>query len=527
MLRRRNLRLVAHHHSLPWVLLGLTILALGFRLVLAIGFPNDAPDDGRFYALIARNLLEHGVYSGDGSAPYVPTYVRVPGYPLFLAAVYAVCGIDHNTAVRIIQAVIDTLTCWVVAALALALAPASWSNAARRRTLVAALALAALCPFTAIYVATILTETLAIALGTALAWCSVEALARRASCDGDRPAISSRGGAWPWWLGAGAAGGALTMIRPEGGLLVAGAVVALCVSIMPQRRRVAGVRPCRIMPSLRSAGVFSLGVALFIAPWTYRNYATFGVFQPIAPQSASMPRQFVASGYTRWLGTWVDAPRFVGPFEFDLDVMRFNVDQMPDWAFDSPEERARVAGLFARYNGPTPEGASAPELLPPAGMTPDLDREFASLARERIARHPFRHYVILPATRAASLWLDTHSQYYPFEGDLFPLSALEDDHWQGFWLPLFAFVVGLYTILGVVGGLVLMRMPAARPGVWLLVLITVPRFILLASLENPEPRYTVEFFPLVAALGATASAWFVDCRARRRNDLLGAGSVSS
>ena len=41
----------------------------------------------------------------------------------------------------------------------------------------------------------------------------------------------------------------------------------------------------------------------------------------------------------------------------------------------------------------------------------------------------------------------------------------------------------------------------AVDGFLLAALVIVPRLILLASLENPEPRYTMEFFPVITALG--------------------------
>ena len=59
-----------------------TLVALGFRLGLALRYPNDAPDDGRLYAQIARNVLNHGSYSTATEAPHPPTFIRVPGYPL-------------------------------------------------------------------------------------------------------------------------------------------------------------------------------------------------------------------------------------------------------------------------------------------------------------------------------------------------------------------------------------------------------------------------------------------------------------
>ena len=103
------------------ILVFVTLAGLGFRLYLALRLPNDEPDDGRLYARIAMNVVAHHSYSIDTEEPYTPTYIRVPGYPLFLAGVYSVFGHDNNRAVRVIQAVLDTATCWLIAWLAVQL----------------------------------------------------------------------------------------------------------------------------------------------------------------------------------------------------------------------------------------------------------------------------------------------------------------------------------------------------------------------------------------------------------------------
>src|ERR1044072_931220 len=96
----------------------LVLVALGFRLFVALRLPNDEPDDGRVYSQLARNILEQHVYSHESQAPYAPSIIRLPGYPLFLAGVYAVFGHGNDTAVRVVQAVIDTLTCGLIALVA-------------------------------------------------------------------------------------------------------------------------------------------------------------------------------------------------------------------------------------------------------------------------------------------------------------------------------------------------------------------------------------------------------------------------
>lgn len=531
----------------------LTIAGLGFRLLLALHLPNDEPDDGRLYARIALNVLEHRTYSIETEEPYSPTLIRVPGYPLFLAGVYAVFGLDNNRAVRVIQAILDTGTCWLIAVLALAWAPAGWPREKRRRLLLIALAMAVCCPFPAIYVATILTETCSTLLATLCALSATLAMNAR-----------SRAKSAGWWVLAGFSGGLATMFRPDSGLFVAAAgctlgLVGLYRAFNQWRSRseegsaVWGGEPGRVLARTFAFGLMlMIGFAVALGPWTMRNARVFGLFRPIAPQYANMPGEFVPRGYIEWLRTWVDDVKYTESMEFPLDVGPLHVEQAPDYAFDSPEEREQVAALFERYNGPAPAtepqqapaapnskaqeppaaskeqpananaspGEEAPEEADsgdeeePEGsdtaeetktqveMTPDIDAGFAEIARARIARHPFRHYLIVPMKRASALWFDTHSQYYPFQGELLPLAALDSDIHQQYWLPLFMLLTLLYTLLAVGGVWVMWKDDQSRRCLLLLGLLIIPRFAFLSMMENPEPRYVVGFFAFVIAVAS-------------------------
>jgi len=139
-------------------------------------------------------------------------------------------------------------------------------------------------------------------------------------------------------------------------------------------------------------------------------------------------------------------------------------------------------------------------------MTPEIDAGFAQIASERIARHPFRYYIWLPLKRAHTMWFDTHSQYWPFEGTLLPLEDLDYEHHQQIWLPLFAGLTAIYTLLGLAGAWLLWdsRKFAAHRWLLLVSLAIFLRLILFSSIENPEPRYLVEFFPFLAVLGGIA-----------------------
>ncbi|HEU5237823.1 MAG TPA: hypothetical protein VFU37_11815, partial [Pyrinomonadaceae bacterium] len=138
-----------------WTVVGILLFAALFRIAVVHWLPNDTPGDGIIYAQMARNVLEQHVYSHDTQPPYNPSLVRLPGYPLFLAAVYSVFGHTNNGAVRFVQALIDTATCGLIALLAFLWQP---DKKKKRASAIMALALAAISPFTTIYAATILTE---------------------------------------------------------------------------------------------------------------------------------------------------------------------------------------------------------------------------------------------------------------------------------------------------------------------------------------------------------------------------------
>ena len=357
--------------------LAVLLAALLFRLGLALALANDEPDDGRLYALIGHNVLAHGVYSASTEAPYTPTYIRVPGYPLFLAATYALFGDGNNTAVRAVQALVDTATCWLVGLVAMAWAPRDWLPAARDHLQIGALAIAAACPFPAIYVATILTETLAMFLGTLAVLLTSRALRGTvglapssglqapgrvsAPTGSEAQGLGRELGQAPEpgarslepiliraWLAAGAAAGATALVRPEFILYAGAAGIALLVAgardlpFAPRTR--AGAWMSRIVPS---GLALTLGVILVLAPWTIRNLRTIGAFQPLNPRSLAMPGEFVAYGYADWVRTWIDHPRYVAPTLFTVDLAPISIETMPPSAFDSAAERNRVAALLA------------------------------------------------------------------------------------------------------------------------------------------------------------------------------------
>jgi 4-amino-4-deoxy-L-arabinose transferase-like glycosyltransferase len=487
----------------------LLLIGLSFRLFVALRLPNDEPDDGRVYSQIARNVLEQHVYSIENEAPYTPTLIRLPGYPLFIAAIYSVFGHGNNTAVRVVQAVIDTMTCALIALIVFV-----WSR--KQRAAIIALALAAICPFTAIYVATILTEVPTNFLAVAMVLTATFAFK-----------TTTRKRAIIWWIATGLIAAVNVMFRPDSGLFAAAMGLTLMLPTLSSFSR--------FREATLYAAIFSLAFCLVLVPWTIRNRRLFHVFQPLAPAHAEMPGEFVPRGYLLWVRTWLDDERYVGPALWAMDTRQIHVEDFPARAFDSKEERDRVAALFEKYNHPDgdeseqsdeeqsaddqgndedssgddedqPEEEPEPDEHPQpedtnVEMTPEIDAGFAQLAQERVAHSRFRYYVALPLKRAMTLWFDTHSQYYPFNGELLPLADLDHEIHQQYWLPLFAGLTWVYTLLGVIGGWLLWRSRERR---WLLMmaLLIFLRLGFFATLENPEPRYTVELFPFLILLGS-------------------------
>ncbi len=174
-----------------------TLAALGLRLLFIFRFPG-VTTDSFVYGDIAKNWLQHGIYGLSGTDEISATYIRLPGYPAFLAAAFAVFGMEHYRAVLILQMFVDVGTCFLIADMARRLVSA---KAAR-----AAFLLAALCPFLASYSAAALTETLEIFF-TALA------------LDFAVAALTSISGLLPW-IGCGAAIAGAILLRPDGGLLL-------------------------------------------------------------------------------------------------------------------------------------------------------------------------------------------------------------------------------------------------------------------------------------------------------------------
>jgi hypothetical protein len=451
-------------------------LLFGFalRLFFVIHFPFHAGDT-KFYDELARNWLDHGVYGLFVHGQLVSVDMRVPGYPAFLAGVYAVFG-RSSRAVMLVQAVVDLMTCVLTAMIAATIAPVP----SKTRVARVALWLAALCPFTANYSAAVLTEALATFFTTLAALVFVMALERASTNSSNQPpnkgtSFSDAG----WWLLIGTLVGLCTLVRPETPLLLLAAGLTLAVY---WRRRQDWSK------LFLAVAWMSVGLIIPLTPWAARNARTMGRVEFLAPRYAESYGDFIPHGFYEWTGTWM--VRFSEAYlvTWKLGKEPIRVGELPATAFDSSAERARVEALFDRYNT---------NLL----MTPALDRGFAMLARERSEHRPIRTYVEIPLARMWTMWFTPRIALLPYSGNLWPPAEKWRSNRVDFAVTLgFGVLNFAYIGTALIGAWRFRRLPAIA---FLITLILV-RTVFLTQLPTVEPRYVIVCYPIILALGALA-----------------------
>ncbi len=448
-----------------------TAVPLVLGLLLRLWFVHRDPGiagDPLLYGAIARNLLQHGTY---GFLPSAPTLIRLPGYPLFLAACFRVFGMERYYPVLYLQVALDLLGCLLLARLASRLAPVSL----RKHAATATLWLAALCPFTASYTATPLTETLEL-LSITVALLSFA----RALRIGEGASVQDRLG-----RGKKVTSGALALsvaawtyaalLRPDGALLGITLVGALALY---------GRGTGQTRRTLSLAAVASLVSLLAFVPWTLRNWHTFHVFQPLAPRYATDPGEPTNPGFQHWTKTVCADLICTSEVYWAADDQPITLDDLPARAFDSPAQLRVTADLLADYNRHT-------------SFTPSLDARFDALARERAVSHPVRTYLGMPLLRLIDMWFRPRTEL--FNVDLRWWNYLSEGPDT-----VLAYSLGgldlLYLALALAGAL------TKPPLLGVFVAFTLLRCALLWTIEAPEPRYTLECYPMIFVLGGLTLA---------------------
>lgn len=236
--------------------LGIFVLAVASGVYWGTDFVQggDAPE----YRRLAENILDGHGFSLSAGPPYEPSARRAPGYPLFLALVYAVVG-KSDDAVLWAQSMLWGLGCLLLARLV--------ASIFDMRAGILAAFIVAVHPVLARTAGAILTEGPYTVMLIGLVWAFHRSL-RTSS-----PVL---------FVLTGALFGAATLIRPLTGAFL----VFLWGGVWIWRRQLTHpVRSCLIMTAI---GMIAL------LPWTVRNAAVFGQLIPVQVQGA---------GVNIWLAT--------------------------------------------------------------------------------------------------------------------------------------------------------------------------------------------------------------------------------
>jgi hypothetical protein len=442
-----------------WRVLAALLGGLILRLWMFSAFPQDEGDP-MVYAGLAKNMLQHGRFAvTDSSGVLHSTLIRLPGYPLFLAAVFGLFGVENWTAVAWLQIALELAACLLLADFVRRIAsPRAGLNT---------LWLAAMCPFTAVYTAAPLTESLTFDTICLALW-SLERYLSRPVSKPSRHFLTAWGSLSVFTLAISYA----ALLRPDGALLA----VALWPALLFSR----GAQPIR--PALRRAMLCALLSVLPFAAWAVRNWQTFHVFEPLAPRYANDPGESTLPGMQHWVRTWCLDFTCTYEIYWNFPDTPVSLDDLPARAFDSPQQREQTAQLFADYN----------RLL---DLPPELDARFEALARERTAAHPLRTWLLLPLGRLADMTLRPRVENLPI--DLHWWQYDQDDSEAVFsWS--YAALNLLLLLLGLAGFFY-------RPRYWpYMAAYLILRSLLLLTIQAPEARYTLEFFPVLFATGGIA-----------------------
>ncbi|HEX8951910.1 MAG TPA: hypothetical protein VF945_08695, partial [Polyangia bacterium] len=383
-------------------------------------------------------------------APEKPLqYSRLPGYPLFLAAIVHQSPIELHSHLWIAA----QANAWLDLASALLVLLMVRDRRLGLGAAWAAFAAVVVCPML-IFMSTYgLSESLATFLTTLTLFCALRS-------------------GWAWAIAGGAAFGLLQLVRIDGFAILPAVALALWFGATTGRQR------------LGRGALFLLTAALVFAPWPIRNYRAFGA--PHFEGTAWMRQdgQPLPLGMMRWMRTWG-----TGAWGQDFPLLKVANDGylktdrggiLLSAMYDSDAEKALVIDLFERYNK--------------KGLTPELDAEFDRLAAMRRARAPLRSYVGLPLRRFVAEWTPMPEWELPVRSRALHLPA---------WREAYNVFERFLFALALVGAVALWRRDARLVAI---VVAAVGARAALHAIAHPFPveRYMVESFPAMMALAGSS-----------------------
>jgi Dolichyl-phosphate-mannose-protein mannosyltransferase len=423
-----------------WIMLVL-VSGLLMRLMLVFALGGDMyKGDGAEYRFYSYNLETYGVYTGEMGNPPRAGYDRMPGEPLLIFLTSRVVGYDS-----MLMLLPNVLAGWLMLVLVLRLVSMFHLHNRLSRIMVA---LYAVIPAVDYYAAQLYPEVPAACLVLFSFW-------HLGKC------IQSPNGKDA--LLAGVFTGLAACFRPESAfnlLIIAGAVFFSSAKGTITNRMKMAIAPI-------------IGFFLLLSPWIVRNFVNENRFIPLGDNflieqqdSLAADERGCSRGLYLWINTWHYREKHVKQVAWDF--MHADLSQLPESAFRSPSEMAAIEALQKK---PYYDCGS--------------DRLLMSIANERKAEVPLRHYMVLPAQRIFFL-LFRVERFDSLGAEKLPQS-LVTVLWVGF--SAFGNFLSLFALLGVIW--VRSLPPLLR---WMLAAAWL-RLLFFAVFYHVEVRYMLLFAP--------------------------------
>jgi 4-amino-4-deoxy-L-arabinose transferase-like glycosyltransferase len=433
-----------------WTAVLVVTLGLTFRLALVTTWHVPAGDGLHYYSL-SQELRARGRYA-FGAPPQPLTYVRMPGYPLFLAYV-AVCQAPLALELHLRRATRANVVLDVGTALLVLL----MLRRLGARPALLGLVGVFLSPLLFLLACYGLSETLATFLSTLAMFAALRAW---------------QGRLLAWAALAGVAAGLALLVRID--TVVLAPALALTLWLAPATRRL----------RLLALATTLLCALVVFAPWPLRNLRTFGAAHPDAVAWRRLDGKPLPNEIIDWYRTWAGSSEkesFVDlPFYFSASVNTRFVLLPKMW--DDEDEHRRVLAVFDRYNR--------------EGVSPAVVDGFAELAQAHRRRHPFRFWLGLPALRVLHLFAPVPEWELPMRVKWLGMPAARP------WLGLWDLLVYAAAIVGAIA--LVRRGEEQRRYAWVL-LSWVAMRALLYSFAIPNAttqRYLIEAYPALLMLAA-------------------------
>lgn len=328
----------------------LFVVALGAftRMILYQDFSLEHNDSKRF---VSQALM---IVNGEPIATWLP-----PGYPLFLAAIYELCGTFEYAP--LIQVLLAELSLALLAIL-------TWRNSGVVTLLIPILI--SVNPWIADYNWQIMSEGFAVSLATYLLCFFLFLTNGR-----DKP------------LGVEAIGSLVFAIVSMILVLVTPSTIFLCFGLVFW---MIWQKCWRVVPIVSVV----LGAFVTMGIWQFYVYQSEGHFAPLilTTKQGNLTNEKAVVTWMKSYQVWPTPPWKSAYGLFVWESRDLSLDDLPSYAFEDEKQKYRVAEHLEIWR-----------IRPESGK--DKEKFFLDLAEKQISDSPVRYYVVMPVLRSIALWV--------------------------------------------------------------------------------------------------------------------------